>query len=184
MPETDLLGAPYTCETLQLRPDVEGEVVATLVHRPAETASETSTGGRKAVLHVHGFCDYFFQTVAADVWVRRGYDFYALDLRKYGRSLRPHQTPNYVADLRTHYEELDLAFERVIGAARPRGLLGALDGWAHRAAVAARPGTPGGGVFRTRPGWTCTATRSPACWRCRRSTGSDCCGRCERSREM
>jgi alpha-beta hydrolase superfamily lysophospholipase len=105
--ETDLLGAPYTRETLQLRPDFQGEVVATLVHRPAEVP----TG--KAVLHVHGFCDYFFQTVAADFWVRNGYDFYALDLRKYGRSLRPHQTPNYVADLNTYYEELDLAFERV-----------------------------------------------------------------------
>jgi len=106
-PETDLLGAPYTRETLKLRPDAEGEVVATLVHR----AAEVPTG--KAILHVHGFCDYFFQTVAADFWVRNGYDFYALDLRKYGRSLLPHQTPNYVGDLGTYYEELDLAFERV-----------------------------------------------------------------------
>jgi alpha-beta hydrolase superfamily lysophospholipase len=108
--ETDLLGAPYTAETWQLRPDDEGEVVATLVHRPAELPTGPT---RKAVLHVHGFCDYFFQTGAADFWVRNGYDFYALDLRKYGRSLRPHQTPNYVADLRTYYEELDLAFERI-----------------------------------------------------------------------
>jgi alpha-beta hydrolase superfamily lysophospholipase len=107
VPETDLLGAPYTSETLQLHPDFEGEVVATLVHRPAETPTN------KAVLHVHGFCDYFFQTVAADFWVRNGYDFYALDLRKYGRSLRPHQRPNYVADLSSYYEELDLAHERI-----------------------------------------------------------------------
>jgi len=105
--EIDLLGAPYTRETLPLRPDAEGEVVATLVHRPAGVP----TG--KAVLHLHGFCDYFFQTVAADFWVGNGYDFYALDLRKYGRSLRPHQTPNYVADLSTYYEELDLAFQRM-----------------------------------------------------------------------
>jgi alpha-beta hydrolase superfamily lysophospholipase len=104
---TDVLGAPYTAETLELRPDFEGEVVATLVHRPAATP----TG--RAVLHVHGFADYFFQTAAADFWVERGYDFYALDLRKYGRSLRPHQTPNYTADLREYYEELDLALERV-----------------------------------------------------------------------
>ena len=105
--ETDLLGAPYTRETLALRPDEEGEVVATLVHRPADVP----TG--KAVLHVHGFCDYFFQTAAADFWVANGYDFYALDLRKYGRSLLPHQTPNYVTDLATYYEELDLAYQRV-----------------------------------------------------------------------
>ena len=65
------------------------------------------------MLHVHGFADYFFQTAAADFWVERGYDFYALDLRKYGRSLRPHQTPNYAGDLREYYEEFDLAFARV-----------------------------------------------------------------------
>src|SRR5689334_17512517 len=102
----DVLGAPYVARTLQLKPDFEGKVTATLVHRPADGPS---TG--KAVLHVHGFADYFFQTAAADFWCNRGYDFYALDLRKYGRSLLPHQTPNYVDDLTTYYEELDQAFE-------------------------------------------------------------------------
>jgi alpha-beta hydrolase superfamily lysophospholipase len=105
--QTDVLGPPYTSVTLPLRPDEEGEVVATLVHRPAGVPTT------KAVLHVHGFADYFFQTGMADYWVERGYDFYALDLRKYGRSLRPHQTANYVADLRTYYEELDRAHELV-----------------------------------------------------------------------
>lgn len=103
----DVLGDPYRAETIRLEPDEEGEVVATLVHRPA--------GGRArgAVLHVHGFADYFFQTPAADHWVERGYDFYALDLRKYGRSLRPHQTPNFVTDLAHYHPELDEAFRRV-----------------------------------------------------------------------
>jgi alpha-beta hydrolase superfamily lysophospholipase len=104
---TDVLGAPYVATTLPLRPDDEGEVVATLVHRPADGP----TG--RAVLHVHGFADYFFQTGAADFWTERGYDFYALDLRKYGRSLLPHQTPNFVTDLATYYEELDAAFAAV-----------------------------------------------------------------------
>ncbi|MGI9155831.1 MAG: alpha/beta hydrolase [Marmoricola sp.] len=81
-------------------------MVATLVTRRAEASGAPS---RRAVLHVHGFADYFFQTVAADWWVARGYDFYALDLRKYGRSWLHHQTPTYVADLTTYYEELDAA---------------------------------------------------------------------------
>ena len=62
---------------------------------------------------MHGFADYFFQTPAADYWVARGYDFYALDLRKYGRSLRDHQTPNFVTDLGAYYEEIDEAYRRV-----------------------------------------------------------------------
>jgi alpha-beta hydrolase superfamily lysophospholipase len=103
----DVLGAPYVARTLHLRPDDEGEAVATLVHRAAPART------RRAVLHVHGFCDYFFQTPAADFWTARGYDFYALDLRKYGRSLLPHQTPNYTADLRTYDEELDLALTAI-----------------------------------------------------------------------
>ena len=103
----DVLGKPYRAETIELAPDDEGEVVATLVHRP-------SRGPRgRAVLHVHGFADYFFQTPAADFWVARGYDFYALDLRKYGRSLREHQTPNFVTDLTAYYEEIDEAYRRI-----------------------------------------------------------------------
>ena len=85
---TDVLGAPYVARTLALRPDSEGEVVATLVHRAADGPP---TG--RAVLHVHGFADYFFHKQVADFWCNRGYDFYALDLRKHGRSLLSHQTP-------------------------------------------------------------------------------------------
>ena len=104
---TDVLGEPYLAETIELPADDEGEVVATLVRRAA--AGPTT----KAVLHVHGFADYFFQTAYAEWWTERGYDFYALDLRKYGRSLRPHQTPNYVTDLRDYYAEIDEAWHRV-----------------------------------------------------------------------
>jgi alpha-beta hydrolase superfamily lysophospholipase len=106
----DILGAPYTAETLELPDDDEGKVVATLVRRPA--GRRTS----KAVLHVHGFADYFFQTAYAEWWTARGYDFYALDLRKYGRSILAHQTPNFVTDLADHYPELDLAWDRVKSA--------------------------------------------------------------------
>ncbi len=102
MTDTDLLGAPYTCETLELPDDYEGPVVATLVRRPADT-----TKARGAVLHVHGFCDYFFQTVQAEFYTALGYDFYALDLRKYGRSLLPNQTPNFCLDLEEYFPELD-----------------------------------------------------------------------------
>lgn len=104
----DVLGEPYLAETIALPPDEEGPVVATLVLRRAAEP----TG--RAVLHVHGFCDYFFQTEYAEWWNDRGYDFYAVDLRKYGRSLRPHQTPNYVTDLRQHFPELDAALHRVV----------------------------------------------------------------------
>jgi alpha-beta hydrolase superfamily lysophospholipase len=104
----DVLGEPYQVETIELPDDDEGEVVATLVSRTADAP----TG--RAALHVHGFADYFFQTPVAEFWVERGYDFYALDLRKYGRSLRDHQTPNFVTDLAQYYPEIDEAYRRIV----------------------------------------------------------------------
>lgn len=100
----DILGEPYTATTFTLKPDDEGEVVATLVRRAAAVRTD------HAILYVHGFCDYFFQRELAEFWNAQGYDFYALDLRKYGRSLRPHQTAGYTDDLGAYYEELDFAW--------------------------------------------------------------------------
>jgi alpha-beta hydrolase superfamily lysophospholipase len=107
--ESDVLGPPYERHTIDLGTDDEGPVVATLVRRRANTP----TG--RAVLYVHGFVDYFFQTHLADFFVENGWDFYALDLRKYGRSLLPHQTPNFCRSLTDYYPELDEA-TRIIRA--------------------------------------------------------------------
>lgn len=87
--------------------DLPGGDVATLVHLPAPGDS------RGAVLHVHGFADYFFQDHVARHFTDRGRDFYALDLRRYGRSLRPGDVPYFVTDLATYQEELDLALEQI-----------------------------------------------------------------------
>ena len=130
---TDILGEPYEAEVIDLPPDDEGRVVATLVSRRAPGTA------RGAVLHLHGFCDYFFQTDMADFYVGLGFDFYALDLRKYGRSLLPHQTPNFCRDLTEYDAELDAALQRirqrdghgqvVLSAHSTGGLIGSL--WAH-----------------------------------------------------
>ncbi|MFI0795671.1 alpha/beta hydrolase [Micromonospora rubida] len=101
--EPDVLGPPYERQTIDLGTDDEGPVVATLVRRRADHP----TG--RAVLYVHGYVDYFFQTHVADFYAERGWDFYALDLRKYGRSLLPHQTPNFCRDLGDYFPELDAA---------------------------------------------------------------------------
>lgn len=99
-------------ETIGLPPDDEGPVVATLVSAPA--SASTREPRSTAVLHLHGFSDYFFQAEYAGWWLERGYDFYALDLRKYGRSLREHQTATYVDDLHSYFAEIDLAVARII----------------------------------------------------------------------
>ena len=83
----------------------ETPLVATLVRR---VGPELRTGG-PAVLYVHGWNDYFFQTHLADAMADLGYAFYALDLRRYGRSLRRGQLRGYTTDLDEYHVELDAA---------------------------------------------------------------------------
>jgi alpha-beta hydrolase superfamily lysophospholipase len=99
----DVLGPPYERHIIDLGSDDEGPVVATLIRRRGDRPS------RRAVLYVHGFVDYFFQTHLADFFLERGWDFYAIDLRKYGRSLREYQTPNFCRSLTEYFPELDEA---------------------------------------------------------------------------
>jgi alpha-beta hydrolase superfamily lysophospholipase len=107
----DVLGVDFEARTLPLADDDEGAVVATLVrHRPPQ---DEPVRPARAILYLHGWSDYFFQTPLAEYWHRQGAAFYALDLRKYGRSLRAHQTPNYITDLATYDEEIDLAVEAI-----------------------------------------------------------------------
>lgn len=108
-PVPDILSG-FEAVTLDVGTDDEGPVVATLVRRLAGAQPSKS-----AVLYVHGYNDYFFQTHLADYWHARGTDFYALDLRKSGRSLRPGQTPFFMTDVAQFDPELDAAMA-VIGA--------------------------------------------------------------------
>ncbi len=108
-PQPDILGAGYEAMTADLPDDAEGPVVATLVRHPATSPST------RAVLYLHGFSDYFHQVELAEFHANRGEDFYALDLRKYGRSLRPHQTPARMTDVADYYPELDAAVEFIVG---------------------------------------------------------------------
>ncbi|MGX9671979.1 alpha/beta hydrolase [Mycobacterium sp. HM-7] len=88
-------------------PDGEGDLVATVVRRgqPGPAAH--------AVLVVHGYTDYFFQTELADHFAARGIAFYAIDLHKCGRSRRPGQTPHFTTDLASYYGELRRALQLI-----------------------------------------------------------------------
>ncbi|MEO6503379.1 MAG: alpha/beta hydrolase [Jatrophihabitantaceae bacterium] len=109
----DILGEGYAQRVLDLGadPDGEGDIAAVLVRRnrrPAEVA-------HGAVLYVHGFSDYFFQTELADFFADRGLAFFGLDLRKSGRARRPGQTAHYVSDLTLCDAELEAALDLVSG---------------------------------------------------------------------
>jgi alpha-beta hydrolase superfamily lysophospholipase len=90
-------------QTIALGPDPhgEGDLVATLV-RLGEAG-----GARRAVLALHGYTDYFFNTELADHFAKRGFAFYAIDLHKCGRSRQPGQTPHFTTDLASYDAELE-----------------------------------------------------------------------------
>lgn len=63
----------------------------------------------KAVLYVHGFNDYFFQKEMGDRYVDSSYNFYAVDLRRYGRSMLPWQYPFDVRNFDEYLQDIDSA---------------------------------------------------------------------------
>jgi alpha-beta hydrolase superfamily lysophospholipase len=106
--ETDVLpGYQQTTIELGADPDGEGDLVATLVRRADSGRSV------RAVLAVHGYTDYFFNTELADRFTDRGFAFYALDLHKCGRSWREGQTPHFTTDLGRYGTELDRALTTI-----------------------------------------------------------------------
>ncbi|HET6300946.1 alpha/beta hydrolase [Microbacterium sp.] len=108
----DILGNPFEQLTLPLGEDDEGPVVATLVRSIRNPFQSLFSPLRDVdVLAVHGWSDYFFQTELAEFWNRLGARFYALDLRKYGRSMRPGQTPGYVTRLPEYDADIEAALE-------------------------------------------------------------------------
>ena len=107
--QPDRLLAGFEALELEFPADYDGPVVSTLVRLPAANAP------RGAVLYIHGFSDYFFQRHMAERFAAEGYAFYALDLRKYGRSLRPGQHGNFCKSLSEHYADVDAALDEIGG---------------------------------------------------------------------
>jgi alpha-beta hydrolase superfamily lysophospholipase len=94
-------------------PDGEGDLFATLVRRGEPDPSAT-----RAVLLVHGFTDYFFNTELADHFAARGFAVYALDMQKCGRSWREGQTPHFTTNLARYDAELERALDLMAQPAR------------------------------------------------------------------
>ena len=92
------------------------ELVATLIRKSGPRI------GSRAALYLHGWNDYFFQTHLADYLTDLGYDFYAVELRRYGRSIRPGQLRGFIANLDDYSLELDAAAD-LIAADHDRLLL-------------------------------------------------------------
>jgi alpha-beta hydrolase superfamily lysophospholipase len=105
--QPDRLLQGYEALELAAPDDYDGRVVSTLVRLPVPDAP------RGAVLYVHGFIDYFFQRHMAERFAAEGYAFYALDLRKHGRSLLAHQHPCFCKDVSEYHADITHALAEI-----------------------------------------------------------------------
>ena len=107
----------YISQDIKLNSDYEGKVKAVL------TASKNNTGNRKSILYLHGYVDYFFHPHLGKKFNENNFDFFALDLRKHGRSLMNHQHPNYCKAIEEYFEEISIAICKIKNGINPVFLL-------------------------------------------------------------
>ena len=95
-----------------------GNLGAAPAGRRAKRCSPNTPTTKPAVLFIHGWSDYFYNTGLAEFFTGLGYPFYAVDLHNHGRSLTTHELGGYVADLADYDAEI-LAAHAVIAQEHP-----------------------------------------------------------------
>lgn len=100
----DILGDGLEMHYVKHPNDYEGHVRSTTIRKLC-----TNNTVKRGILYIHGFNDYFFNNEMADEFVNHGYDFYAVDLRKYGRSIIKGQKLFNVRSLNEYFPDIDSA---------------------------------------------------------------------------
>lgn len=111
-PTTDLSWHPdilegYEARYVNMGKAFDGPCRSTIVRKRCPRRSH------KAYLYIHGFNDYFFQAEMGKIMNDSGYNFYAVDLRRYGRSREPWQYPFNVRNQKEYFEDIDSAIAQI-----------------------------------------------------------------------
>lgn len=101
---SDILGNSYEMRYVSHPNDYSGKVRSTIIRHRGN--SEKYDYG---ILYIHGFNDYFFQAEMGETFAGAGYNFYAVDLRKYGRSILPGQIKCEARDYHEYFADIDSA---------------------------------------------------------------------------
>lgn len=104
----DAILPDYSATVVPLAAEDDGELVATVLRKSCAGPS------RAAFLYVPGYVDYFFHDHVATAVCEAGLDFYALELRRCGRSLRGGNRPNYCTSLDQYFTEITAAIDVAI----------------------------------------------------------------------
>ena len=101
--QPDILGDGYEMKYVEQPDDYQGGVRSTVIRKASPCAGNTG------ILYIHGYNDYFFQKEMGDRFIDSCYRFYAVDLRKYGRSLLPRQKKFDALDIKEYFADIDSA---------------------------------------------------------------------------
>ncbi len=108
----DMLGEGFQSAVVPLERPLPGDTTerATLVR-----ALPDAPTGKPAILWIHGMSDYFFQAHVAEHFRAEGHPFYAIDLRRCGRSRQQGERWHSTTDLTEYFPELTSALNLVAG---------------------------------------------------------------------
>ena len=103
----DILGDGYEARYVNQGEAFDGPCRCTIVRR------RSSKPSKRAYFYVHGFNDYFFQADMGKRFCDSAINFYAVDLRRYGRSLEPWQYPFNIRRQREYFADIDSALAQI-----------------------------------------------------------------------
>ena len=115
--QDSVLGPGFEVHSVEMPADYSGPVRSTVIRHRSDC------GDSLGVLYVHGYNDYFFQDEEADRWADSCVHFYAVDLRKYGRSILPGQTHAEARDISEYYADIDSALSAMKADGVKRAIL-------------------------------------------------------------
>ena len=104
------------------RDDILGDHFVAHTYRfqgPATTVATTliehlkNPESHQAVLYLHGYTDYFFQSELAEHFATQGKRFFAIDLQGYGRSIRPNTPPNWCESMEQYHDDITIALAEI-----------------------------------------------------------------------
>lgn len=104
---TDTLGGDFQSKYFDQGHDYSGPVRSTIIRLVPKHPTDI------AVCYIHGFNDYFFQSEMAQQFVDHRYAFFAIDLRKYGRSLMLGQKRCQVRNFNEYFNDIDSALTEI-----------------------------------------------------------------------
>lgn len=104
--KTDLLGEPFIAHTFRMQGPVTA-VATTLIEYASQSPSQ------RALLYLHGYTDYFFQSELAEHFAQQGLHFFAIDMQGYGRSIRPNSRPNWCESLDQYFDDIEIALTEI-----------------------------------------------------------------------